>query len=67
MLTLQDMGCHNINLVTPTHFMPAILQAIRLAIQRGLKLPICYNTSGYERPEVISLLDGIVDIYLAVF
>jgi putative pyruvate formate lyase activating enzyme len=67
MLILQDMGCHNINLVTPTHFMPSILQAIHLAMQKGLKLPICYNTSGYERPEMIKLLDGIVDIYLADF
>ncbi len=67
MLILQDMGCHNINLVTPTHLMPAILQAIHLAMQKGLKLPICYNASGYERPEMIRLLDGIVDIYLADF
>ncbi len=67
MLILQDMGCHNINLVTPTHFMTAILEAIRLAMQKGLKLPICYNTGGYERVEMIKLLDGIVDIYLADF
>ncbi len=64
MLELQRRGCHNINLVTPTHVMPNILRAIRLAERRGLRLPIVYNTSGYERVEMIRLLDGIVDIYL---
>ena len=64
MLALQDMGCHNINLVTPTHVMPHILNATRIALERGLSLPLCYNTSGYERVEIIKLLDGIVDIYL---
>jgi len=65
MLQLQDMGCHNINLVTPTHVMPQILKALKLAIPKGLKIPIVYNTSGFELPEIIKLLDGIVDIYLA--
>lgn len=64
MLQLQDMGCHNINLVTPTHVMPQILKALLLAIPKGLRLPLVYNTGGYELPEIIKLLDGIVDIYL---
>jgi putative pyruvate formate lyase activating enzyme len=64
MLQLQNLGCHNINLVTPTHVMPQILKALRLAIPAGLKIPIVYNTSGYELPEMIKLLEGIVDIYL---
>jgi putative pyruvate formate lyase activating enzyme len=64
MLTLQEMGCHNINLVTPTHVMPNILNATRLALQKGLNIPLVYNTSGYERLEMVKLLDGVVDIYL---
>jgi putative pyruvate formate lyase activating enzyme len=64
MLDLQRMGCHNINLVTPTHVMPNILGAVRIALQRGLHLPLCYNTSGYELTGMVALLDGIVDIYL---
>jgi len=64
MLDLQRLGCHNINLVTPTHVMPNILGAVRIALQKGLQLPLCYNTSGYELTEMVRLLDGIVDIYL---
>lgn len=64
MMLLQQKGCHNINLVTPTHVMPYILDAVRIAMKKGLRLPLCYNTSGYERVEIIKLLDGIVDIYL---
>ena len=64
MLDLQRIGCHNINLVTPTHVMPNIVNATRIALKKGLHLPLCYNTSGYERVENIELLDGIVDIYL---
>lgn len=64
MLELQKSGCHNINLVTPTHILPQILEALSLAISGGLRLPLVYNTSGYELPEVISLLDRIVDIFL---
>ncbi len=64
MLALQNNGCHNINLVTPTHSMPNILNATRIAYKKGLRLPLCYNTSGYERKEIIELLDGVVDIYL---
>lgn len=65
MLELQEMKCHNINLVTPTHVMPHILQALTLAIPRGLCLPLVYNTSGYESLEMIRMLEGIVDVYLA--
>jgi putative pyruvate formate lyase activating enzyme len=64
MLDLQKIGCHNINLVTPTHVMPNILSATRIALKKGLCVPLVYNTSGYERPEMVKLLDGIVDIYL---
>jgi putative pyruvate formate lyase activating enzyme len=64
MLELEKMGCHNINLVTPTHVMPQILKALELAINKGLKIPLVYNTGGYELAEIIKLLDGIVDIYL---
>ena len=64
MLELQRIGCHNINLVTPTHVMPNIVSATQIALKKGLHLPLCYNTSGYERVENIKLLDGIVDIYL---
>ena len=64
MLQLQDMGCHNINLVTPTHVLPQILKALEIAIAKGLKIPLVYNTGGYELAEVIKLLSGIVDIYL---
>ncbi|MCX5694762.1 MAG: radical SAM protein [Candidatus Omnitrophica bacterium] len=65
MLDLQAQGCHNINLVTPTHVLPQILKGLELAIPEGLKIPLVYNTSGYELAEVIKSLSGIVDIYLA--
>ena len=64
MLKLQETGCHNINLVTPTHYSAHILKAIDVAAERGLRLPIVYNTSGWERLEILKRLDGIVDIYL---
>ena len=64
MMYLQEIGCHNINLVTPTHVMPNILNATRKAFKKGLRIPLVYNTSGYERVEIIKMLDGIVDIYL---
>lgn len=64
MLYLQKCGCHNINLVTPTHVMPQILAALSLATEKGLDIPLVYNTSGYELPDIIKLLDGIVDVYL---
>ena len=64
MLRLQKTGCHNINVVTPTHVMPQIVQALYLAAQEGLEIPLVYNTSGYEKAEILHWLDGIVDIYL---
>lgn len=64
MLHLAEQRCHNINFVTPTHVMPQILKALYIAIEKGLKIPIVYNTSGYELPEIITILEGIVDIYL---
>ena len=64
MLHLQNIGCHNVNLVTPTHVMPNIIRATRIALQNGLRIPLLYNTSGYERVEMLKILDGIVDIYL---
>jgi len=64
MIDLQELGCHNINLVTPTHCVPNIVQGLRSAIRRGLRIPLVYNCGGYEPVEVIRLLDGIVDIYL---
>ncbi len=67
MLHLQQMGCHNINLVTPTHYSAHILRAIDLAAANGLRLPIVYNTCGWERLEIVKMLDGVVDIYLPDF
>ena len=64
MLDLQAQGCHNINLVSPTHFTPQIVKALVIAVERGLRLPIVYNTNAYDSVEVLGLLDGIVDIYL---
>ena len=64
MLELQRKGAHNINLVTPTHFMPHILTALPHAIRGGLRLPLVYNTSGYERVEALRLLEDIVDLWL---
>ena len=67
MLTLQARGCHNINLVTPSHVVPQILEALEVAIEQGLHIPLVYNSSGYDRIETLKLLDGIVDIYLPDF
>jgi len=64
-LELQAMGCHNLNLVTPSHVVPQILSALYLAVQKGFKLPIVYNTSSFDSLESLKLLEGIVDIYLA--
>ena len=64
MLDLQHKGAHNINFVTPTHFMPQILAALPHAIEAGLNLPLVYNTSGYERTKALRLLEDIVDIWL---
>jgi len=67
MTDLQASGCHNVNLVTPTHILPNIIGGLRFAIARGLRVPLVYNCGGYERVEIIRLLDGIVDIYLPDF
>ena len=67
MLHLQNMGCHNINVVTPTHFSPHIVLALDYAASLGLCIPLVYNTCGWERLEILKLLDGIVDIYLPDF
>ncbi len=64
MLSLQAKGCHNINLVSPTHVVPHILAALELAAGRGLYLPLVYNSGGYDSVETLKLLDGIVDIYM---
>ncbi len=67
MLSLQRRGCHNINFVTPTHVAPHIVKALRLAVRKGLAIPLVYNTGGYDSIDVIRKLDGIVDIYLPDF
>ena len=64
MLELAARGCHNINFVSPTHFVPQMARAILLAAQQGLRLPIVYNTNAYDSVEVLRLLDGVVDVYL---
>ncbi|HHW07689.1 MAG TPA: radical SAM protein [Clostridia bacterium] len=65
MLKLQDdYRCHNINLVTPTHFVPGILEAVALAAEQGLTVPLVYNCGGYESLETLALLDGVIDIYM---
>jgi putative pyruvate formate lyase activating enzyme len=67
MLRLQKAGCHNINFVTPEHVVPQILEALPSAIEGGLRLPLVYNTGGYDSLESIRLLDGVVDIYMPDF
>jgi putative pyruvate formate lyase activating enzyme len=64
MLDLQRRGCPNINIVTPTHYSPHVLLALDIAAGKGLRLPLVYNTCGWERMEILEKLDGIVDIYL---
>jgi len=64
MLSLQKRGCHNINFVTPTHFVSQILAALEIAIEKGLNIPLVYNTGGYDQIETLKLLDGIFDIYM---
>jgi putative pyruvate formate lyase activating enzyme len=64
MLSLQEDGCHNINLVSPTHQAPAIIEAVAIAAGLGLRLPIVYNTGGYDSVETLRLLEGIVNIYM---
>ncbi len=67
MISLQSMGCHNINLVTPEHVVPQIMEAIPIAINLGLRLPIVYNTSAYDSEESLDIMEGIVDIYMPDF
>lgn len=67
MLALQAHGCHNINFVTPEHVVPQVIEAIAVAVPRGLRLPIVYNTSAYDSVESLKLLEGIVDIYMPDF
>jgi len=67
MMDLQSRGCHNINLVTPTHYLPHIVLAVDKAAGKGLKLPLVYNTCGWERVEILRYLDGVIDIYLPDF
>jgi len=67
MIELQDRGCHNINFVTPTHFVPQILKALAGAIDLGLRVPLVYNSSGYDSATALELLDGIFDIYMPDF
>jgi len=64
MLSLQTKGCHNINLVSPTHVAPQIINSLLLAVKKGLYLPLVYNTGGYDSVETLKLLDGIIDIYM---
>jgi putative pyruvate formate lyase activating enzyme len=64
MISLQNRGCHNINLVTPTPQVPQIVKSLQIAIERGLKVPLVYNTSAYDSVKVLKLLDGIIDIYM---
>jgi putative pyruvate formate lyase activating enzyme len=67
MLELQAIGCHNINWVTPEHVVPQILEALPLAVDGGLRLPIVYNTSAYDSPDSLALMDGVVDVYMPDF
>jgi putative pyruvate formate lyase activating enzyme len=67
MLKLQAIGCHNINFVTPQHVVPQMLEALLIAVEGGLHLPLVYNTSAYDAPESLLLLDGVIDIYMPDF
>jgi putative pyruvate formate lyase activating enzyme len=64
MLKVQQLGCHNVNLVSPTHVVPNILAAVKLAAKQGLRIPLVYNTGGYDSVKTIKLLEGVVDIYM---
>ena len=65
MRELEEAGCHNINLVSPTHYVPQIAEAVELAREQGLELPVVYNTHGYDSAESLAIMDGKADIYLA--
>jgi putative pyruvate formate lyase activating enzyme len=64
MLDLQQRGCHNINFVTPSHVVAQIIAAVEIAADKGLRVPLVYNTGGYDSPQALALLDGIIDIYM---
>lgn len=64
MVRLQEMGCHNINLVTPSHVVAQVLEAVEIAAVDGLRVPLVYNTAGYDSLEALALLDGVIDIYM---
>ncbi len=64
MIYLQEIGCHNINWVSPTHFAPQLVRSLFIAREKGLKIPIVYNTGGYDSPDLIRMLSGIIDIYM---
>jgi putative pyruvate formate lyase activating enzyme len=64
MLTLQEAGCHNINFVSPSHVVAEILEALVIAVEHGLKIPLVYNTGGFDSSEALTLLDGVIDIYM---
>jgi putative pyruvate formate lyase activating enzyme len=64
MLSLQRAGCHNINIVSPSHIVPQLLESIAMAAAGGLEVPLVYNTGGYDSPETLRLLDGVIDIYM---
>ena len=64
MVGLQRLGCHNINFVTPSHVVPHILEAVKWAAEEGLRVPLVYNSGGYDSVETLRLLDGVIDIYM---
>jgi putative pyruvate formate lyase activating enzyme len=67
MVELQELGCHNVNWVTPEHVVPQLLEALPIAVEAGLRLPIVYNTSAYDALDSLRLLDGVVDVYMPDF
>ena len=64
MLSLERKGCHNINFVSPTHVVPQILEALEIAVESGLSVPLVYNSGGYDAADTLKLLDGVFDIYM---
>lgn len=67
MMRLQDLGCHNINFVTPTHVVPQILSGLEIAVEKGLSVPLAYNSGGYDSVDTLKLLEGVIDIYMPDF
>ncbi len=64
MIQLQQQGCHNINIVTPTHIVPQLIRSVGIAARSGLEIPLVYNSGGYDAVETLRLLDGVIDIYM---